>query len=389
MTTPHAISGHTITLLRNGEEYFPRLIAAIEDATNSIYLETYIYAADDTGRTFSEALQRAARRGVVVKLLLDGFGSAELPKQWVDEMRQSGMNVLWFRKAVRLFSFRRYHLRRLHRKLALIDERIAFVSGININDDIPDPTVTSPRLDYAVEVQGPVVKDIHVAMQRLWMLVSWTALRRPREPVEAQTSQDSGQTPVKFLVRDNLRHRRDIERAYMKAIISAQSEIIIANAYFLPGLRMRRALLKSARRGVRVVLLLQGRVEYRLQHYATLALYEELLMGGVEIYEYQPSYLHAKVAVVDGYWATVGSSNIDPFSLWLAREANIEVLDKQFAQALRASLLQDIAQGAKLVTHSSWSHHGIWTYFLMRACYGVVRFLTGMTGYARGGDKRV
>ena len=389
MTTPHAISGHTITLLRNGEEYFPRLIAAIEDATNSIYLETYIYAADDTGRTFSEALQRAARRGVVVKLLLDGFGSAELPKQWVDEMRQSGMNVLWFRKAVRLFSFRRYHLRRLHRKLALIDERIAFVSGININDDIPDPTVTSPRLDYAVEVQGPVVKDIHVAMQRLWMLVSWTALRRLREPVNAQTSQDSGQTPVKFLVRDNLRHRRDIERAYMKAIISAQSEIIIANAYFLPGLRMRRALLKSARRGVRVVLLLQGRVEYRLQHYATLALYEELLMGGVEIYEYQPSYLHAKVAVVDGYWATVGSSNIDPFSLWLAREANIEVLDKQFAQALRASLLQDIAQGAKLVTHSSWSHHGIWTYFLMRACYGVVRFLTGMTGYARGGDKRV
>ena len=390
MSAPHVINGHTITLLRNGEEYFPRLIAAIDGARDSIYLETYIYAADDTGRMFSDALQRAASRGVAVKLLLDGFGSAELPKQWVDEMRQSGINVLWFRKAIRLFSFRRYHLRRLHRKLALIDERIAFVSGININDDIPDPTVTSPRLDYAVEVQGPVIKDIHVAMQRLWMLVSWTALRRPREPIKTQSlQQDSGQAPVKFLVRDNLRHRGDIERAYLKAIISAQREIIIANAYFLPGLRLRRALLKSARRGVRVVLLLQGRVEYRLQHYATHALYEELLMGGVEIYEYQLSYLHAKVAVVDGYWATVGSSNIDPFSLWLAREANLEVLDKQFAQTLRASLLQDIAQGAKLVTHSSWSRQGIWTYFLMRACYGVVRFLTGMTGYTRGGDKRV
>ena len=390
MNASHVINDHTITLLRNGEEYFPRLIAGLEGATKSIYLETYIFASDKTGRTFAEVLQRAARRGVVVKLLLDGFGSAELPPQWVVEMRLSGINVLWFRKAVRLLSWRRYHLRRLHRKLVVIDERIAFVGGININDDIPDPTVTSPRLDYAVELQGPLVKEIQKSMQRLWMLVSWTSLRRPREHATALTrQQDNVPSPVKFLVRDNLRHRGDIERAYLKAIVSAQREIIIANAYFLPGLRLRRALLKSARRGVRVVLLLQGRVEYRLQHYATLALYEELLMGGVEIYEYQLSYLHAKVAVVDGYWATVGSSNIDPFSLWLAREANLEVLDKKFAETLRASLLQDIAQGAKLVTHSSWSNHGMWTYFLMRACYGVVRVLTGMTGYARGGNKRI
>ena len=161
MSRSHQVAGHTLTLLRNGGEYFPRLLAAIDSAQQTIYLETYIYAADSTGRLFSNALQNAANRGVITRLLLDGFGSADLPEAWVDEMRAAGVEVLWFRKEVGRFSLRRYHLRRLHRKLALIDEHTAFVGGINIIDD-KAPRLAAPRLDYAVEVEGELVRDIHV-----------------------------------------------------------------------------------------------------------------------------------------------------------------------------------------------------------------------------------
>ena len=383
MSSTHPVAGHTLTLLRNGEEYFPRLIAAIDRATRLVYLETYIYADDSTGRTVSSALQRAAQRGVKVHLLLDGFGSAGLSKPWAKEMRAAGVDVLWFRKPAGIFSWRRYHLRRLHRKLALVDGQTAFVSGINIIDDVPDQSITAPRLDYAIELQGATVEKIQVAMERLWMLVSWSTLHFPRTQLHMARSQ-AGPQNVVFLVRDNLRHRRDIEKAYLKAIAEARQEIIIANAYFLPGLHLRHALLKAVRRGVRVVLLLQGLVEYRLQHFATHALYDELLDAGIEIHEYHRSFLHAKVAVVDSQWATVGSSNIDPFSLWLAREANMAVMDSGFAGALRASLMNDIEQGATAVSASHWQKHGLLMRLRVRICYMLVRFLSGVTGYMRG-----
>ena len=387
MSSTHLVEGHTLTLLRNGEEYFPQLIAAIDGAARSINLETYIFAADATGRKVADALQRAAKRGVVVHLLLDGYGSADLPQHWIDEMRAANVDVLWFRKKIGRFSFRRYHLRRLHRKLALVDERIAFVSGLNISDDVSGEQISAPRLDYTIELQGPVTEKIYVSMQRLWMVVSWTNFRRQRVHAKLLAAHNHGAPhKVTFLVRDNLRHRHDIEQAYLKAITGAQREIIIANAYFLPGLRLRHALVDAARRGVRVVLLLQGRVEYRLQHFATLALYDQLLGTGVEIYEYHISFLHAKVAVVDGDWATVGSSNIDPFSLWLAREANLAVRDAGFAEGLRASLMNDIEQGARLVSSSVWQKHGLWMRMQVRVSYILVRFLTGMTGYARDHD---
>jgi cardiolipin synthase len=197
---------------------------------------------------------------------------------------------------------------------------------------------------------------------------------------------DTGQDKVTLVMRDNFRHRHDIEHAYLEAIAGARQEIIIANAYFLPGLRFRHALLNAARRGVRVVLLLQGKVEYRLQHFATRALYNELLQAGIEIHEYHASFMHAKVAVVDGYWATVGSSNIDPFSLWLAREANLVVCDTGFAESLRADLLHEIAHSARLISHSVWRKHGIWMHLMTRISYAMVRFLAGVIGYGREHD---
>ncbi|MDO9102631.1 MAG: cardiolipin synthase ClsB [Candidatus Nitrotoga sp.] len=387
MSSTHLVDGHILTLLRNGEEYFPRLIAVIDAATRSVYLETYIYAADTCGRLVSQALQRAAKRGVRVHLLLDGYGSADLPDKWVNDLRGAGVEVLWYRPEIARFKLRRHRLRRLHRKLALVDENIAFVSGINIINDVPGGRIVAPRLDYSVEVRGATAGHIRFVMRRLWTLVSWINFRRQRERVTLLAAhKNTEQHKVAFVLRDNLRHRHDIEHAYLKAIAGARREIIIANAYFLPGLRFRHALLNAARRGVRVVLLLQGQVEYHLQHFATRALYDELLRGGMEIHEYHASFMHAKVAVVDGYWATVGSSNIDPFSLWLAREANLVVRDAGFAESLRANLLHEIAHSARLISPSVWCEHSIWTRLLMRISYAMVRFLTGVIGYARGQD---
>jgi cardiolipin synthase len=393
MTSVHQVAGNYLLLLQDGAEFFPQLCDDIDAAQHSIYLETYIFAADETGRMVAAALQRAAARGVVVRVLLDGFGSAELPQHWVDELRMAGIEVQWFRREVSPFTLRRSRKRRLfrlHRKLAVMDGKVAFVGGINIIDDIPEySNFTVPRLDYAVRVQGAVTGEIHAAMRRLWGVVSWVNFRKRGKEIRRlvlEKEEHAVAPEIAFLLRDNLRHRRDIERAYLKAITGAQREIIIANAYFLPGRAFRRALNRAVRRGVRVVLLLQGKVEYRLQHYATHALYDQLLVAGVEIYEYQASYMHAKVAVVDGKWATVGSSNIDPFSLLLAREANLAVWDTGFAGELRASLLVAIDNDAVRIGNEYGGTRNFFGRLVARLSYGLVRLLIGVLGYSRRGS---
>lgn len=381
------VGEHTVRLLCRGEEYFPRLIEAVNTATRSVYLETYIYGSDTSGRMVMHALIQAAQRGVSVHLLLDGFGAQSLSREWVREMRDAGVQVLYFRPQISWLTLKRQRLRRLHRKQALIDGRIAFVGGINIVDDNSDDVKMPPRLDYAVEIEGEVVKRIHVAMRRLWLLVMWSSLRirREREKLRLRFPAQH-RNEVTFLFRDNLHHRYDIEYAYLKAIASAKHEIIIANAYFLPGRRFRHVLLHAARRGVRVVLILQGHTDHPLMRYATRALYEELMNAGVEIHEYHNSFMHAKVAVIDGHWTTVGSSNIDPFSLWLAREGNIVVRDDKFAAVVRDSLMQEMARGARLIRHSAWLQTIIFARLLPRLSYAIVRLMIGIVGHSHDHD---
>ena len=390
MTSVHQVAGNQLLLLQNGTAFFPQLCADVDAAQHSIYLETYIFAADETGRMVADALQRAAARGVEVRVLLDGFGSAELPQHWVDELRMAGVEVEWFRQKISPFTLRRSRLRRMHRKLAVMDGEVAFVGGINIIDDIAEYSDFSvPRLDYAVRVQGPVAGEIHAAMRRLWSAVSWANFRERGKRIQRfvfDRPKHVATPGITFLLRDNLRHRRDIERAYLNAIMGAQHEIIIANAYFLPGRAFRRALKQASQRGIRVVLLLQGKVEYRLQHYATHALYDQLLAAGIEIYEYQASYLHAKVAVVDSQWATVGSSNIDPFSLLLAREANLAVQDAGFAGELRANLQIAIANDAVRIGEEYAGPRNFLGRLIARFSYGVVRLLIGLLGYREHGS---
>ncbi|MBK6632610.1 MAG: cardiolipin synthase ClsB [Betaproteobacteria bacterium] len=375
--------GNAITLLETGSVYFPALLAAIDAAQREFLLETYIFEADTTGRMVAAALCRAAQRGVTVRVLVDGFGAPDFAGSLRPLLEAAGVQVLIYRPEIARFRLRRHRLRRLHRKLAVADGRAAFVGGINIIDDLGALHPETPRYDYAVRIEGPLLAPIHASVRQLWGLVAWAGFRRRlrQPPAAATVAEPRGTMRAAFLVRDNLRHRRDIEEAYLEAIEKAREEIILANAYFLPGLRFRRALMEAAGRGVRIIVLLQGRVEYALQHYATQALYGALLEGGVRIFEYHRSFLHAKVAVVDGSWATVGSSNIDPFSLLLAREANIAVSDPVFATELRASLDAAMQAGARELRREDWRRKS-WLHRLTSwMAYGVVRLMIGIAGY--------
>ena len=374
-----------LTLLESGREYFPALEAACDSAVREIHVETYIYEHDAAGERIAAALERAAQRGVAAHLLIDGFGSKKLSSEFLNALKAAGVKVLVYRPDIAAWRSPRLRLRRMHRKLAVIDARVAFVGGINIIDDMHTPGHTPPRFDYAVRVEGPLLESIHAAAKRLWMIVQLTQLGGgwPDFDAPAPHTAPCGIQRAAFLVRDNLWHRDDIEEAYLAAISDARSEVLIANSYFFPGLRFRRALGDAAARGVRVVLLLQGRVEYRLLHYASRALYGALLGSGVEIHEYHKSFLHAKVAVIDRRWATVGSSNIDPFSLLLAREANIVAADEVFASELRASLQAAIELGATQVRLESWRRRPLPERVAHWTCYGFARLLTGVSAYGQ------
>jgi cardiolipin synthase len=384
MKLPKFIKGNRLTLLHNGAEYFPELESAIDEANKEIHLQTYIFKYDLTGISIANALKRAAQRGVAVHLLIDGFGSLKFPQKAIENLIAAGVQVMHYRKEVFSFRFRRHRLRRMHRKLVVIDARIAFVGGINIINDHQKPGQAVPRFDYAVKIEGPLLTTIHSSAKRLWMLVAWAHFKkRWITHLELQPiTKPVGNQRAAFVIRDNFRHRRDIERSYLKAIANAYNEIIIANAYFLPGRNFRQALIHAARRGVSVILLLQGKIEYRIQYHASRALYDNLLDAGIKIYEYQKSFLHAKVAVIDQYWSTIGSSNIDPLSLLMAQEANVMVLDQAFAMELRTTL-QLAMEDSKPVSKIYWGKQSWINRSLNWISYYIVRILQGVLGYSQ------
>lgn len=377
------IAGNRLTLLDSGAEFFPALLAAIDAAQRDIHLESYIFADDPTGRAVARALIDAARRGIAVRLLVDGFGSPRFAKTLRPALIDAGVMAVVYRPELARFRLRRHRLRRLHRKLAIIDDEVAFVGGINIVDDLEPQARLPPRYDYAVRVEGPLLQPIRSVMQRLWEIVSWVHLKRRYRigKAAAPTPAPHGDQLASFVVRDNIRHRRAIEDAYLAAIANARHAILIANAYFLPGRAFRQALRDAARRGVAVTIVLQGRIEYRLLHYATQALYASLLGAGIRLFEYHHSFLHAKVAVIDQRWATVGSSNIDPFSLLLSREANVVALDPRFATQLRHSVERHIEDGARELLPAQWQRLPWHSRLLRWTSYNLVRLAIGMAGY--------
>jgi cardiolipin synthase A/B len=402
---PALRDGHQIRLIEGGQQYFESLVAALDQARSHVLLETYIFDVHGAAAMVAEALERAALRGVRVWLVVDGVGTPQLPEVWCTRFAQAGVDWRVYAPLGTLGLLIPSRWRRLHRKLCVVDGHTAFCGGINILDDWYDPhhgSLAEPRLDFAVAAQGELVGHIQDSMTQLWWRLQGAQHARERKLAQSFRSFKTAGLPLPWnqplplpdgspspsraalLLRDNVLHRSQIERAYLKAIGLARHEVLIANAYFLPGRRLRQALVHAARRGVRVRLLLQGRYEYFMQYHAARPVYGTLLAAGVEIYEYNASFLHAKVALVDPDhdrpWATVGSSNLDPLSLLLAREANVVVADRLFAQQLHRRLSQVIdAQSTRISATLSQRH---WHQRLRdRLAFGLMRLALFLTGH--------
>lgn len=358
-------TGNRFRLLENGEEYFPRLIAAIGDARNSVLLETFILYEDDVGSQLAEALIAAARRGVRVALTVDGFGSAYLSAGYMARLAEAGVAVRMFSPGHRLLGQRTNLFRRLHRKLVAVDASIAFVGGINLCVDHLVQASPIAKQDYAVEVQGPAAQVIHAFMleaigagvTRPHPLSRW---RRPAPPGRGTVDVASPGAAL-LVTRDNQAHRNDIERHYLMAIRAARREIVISNAYFLPGYRLLQAICHAARRGVDVRLILQGRPDMLWVKRTVDMLYAHLRESGVRIFEYGERPNHSKVAVMDDDWATVGSSNLDPLSLSLNLEANLVIRDTRFVATLKDNLHKLMSSSCTEVSavddnHGAWWH---------------------------------
>ena len=392
--------GHRLDLLEGSREMFPALVESIEAARTEVRLETYIFDFTGSGSDIASALERAARRGVSVMVVVDGFGTAPLALQWKERLAQAGVQWRVFAAPGRIGVLWPANWSRMHRKLCLIDSEVAFCGGINILDDFHDPTygrLEHPRFDFAMRVTGPLVEQVRATMLRLWLrLEAAQKLRkvqlgdvlgslragRPFRRIPAAPP-DAAQHPLAkaaLVLRDNVRNRGRIERSYRRAISRARSEVIIANAYFVPGRKMRNALVRAARRGVTVQILLQGRYEYFMQYYAARPIYGTLLAAGVQIYEYAPSFLHAKVAVIDGEWSTIGSSNLDPLSLLLAREANVLVQDEAFSSALRGRLVQAMAHAGKRMDAQAYARRPLRQRIGEWAAFGVMRIALALQG---------
>lgn len=336
----HWVPGNRLTLLENGEGYYPRVFEVIAAARREVLLETFILFDDLVGRQLQQALIAAAARGAEVHVLIDGWGSPDLPGSFTQPLLDAGVRLRSFEPAQRLFGARINLLRRMHNKLVVVDGERAFVGGINYSVDHLVASGPQGKQDYAVEVEGPLVGQIQ-AFCRANVLTPQPArgqwIRRWRASLERDGVRGDGDegAVAAFVTRDNHLHRTDIERHYRAAVRSAQQRVLIANAYFFPGYRLLRDLRRAARRGVRVDLVLQGHPDQPWVKRATELLYRHLLRAGVNIFEYNERPLHGKVAVVDDRWATVGSSNLDPTSLSLNLEANVVVRDAAFARHLR------------------------------------------------------
>ena len=393
--------GHQVQLLQGAQELFPALIAAMDAALSDIQFETYIFDFTGTATEVAQALMRAARRGVRTHLVVDGVGTGRLPQDWADRLRAAGVHCRVYSPLGPLGLLLPRRWRRLHRKLCVVDGRVLFCGGINVLDDFHDPNhgrLVAPRFDFAVQATGALVGVASDAMEQLWwrmQAVRDASQRRLPEALQAlraasaahHAAPDADTSPgmrAALLLRDNVRHRSRIEKAYRRAIAAAREEIIIANAYFVPGRKLRVALQMAARRGVRVRLLLQGRYEYFMQYHAARPVYGALLKAGVEIHEYAPSFLHAKVAVIDAHgarpWATVGSSNLDPLSLLLAREANVVVEDAAFAQDLRARLEHAMLHGGRVLDPARYALRSWHERALDRVAFVLMRLALWVTG---------
>lgn len=336
------VGGHRVTLLRDGREAFPAMLAAIDSAKRQVLLEMYWFGSDRIGRRFAMALTAAVRRGVEVAVIYDALGSIEASSEMFERLRDGGVHVVEFnpvmpwRKAFRMERLSR----RDHRKILVVDGRVGFTGGINIADHwLPTEEGGQGWRDDMVAVEGPAVAGLVQCFMVTWQAESDVRL----QVMPAMGPPMVGDEPkVRVLGEAGHKNRREIVRAYLYNIHWAKERVWIANSYFVPARVITRALIRAARRGVDVRILVPGQSDVRLVQIASRGSYDPLLSAGARIFEWHGNVLHSKTAVVDGRWSTIGTFNLDHLSLRNNLEVNVGVLDDAFGAVMEASFRRDL-----------------------------------------------
>jgi cardiolipin synthase len=348
------VGGNTVEILLNGEHIFPSALASIRSAQRTITYAQYYYEEGPVARDMAEALGERCRAGVGVNILLDAFGSLNMPGEYVELMRVSGCHVAWFRPLSQ-YVFRRYH-KRNHRRILVVDGRVGFTGGAGVSRKWMGNGRTEHHWrDTDVRVEGPVVEYLQAAFVENWLEATGMVLGgeayfpRPIEPrgqVQAQVARSSpaGGSAAMYTT-------------LLLALSGARKSVLVTNPYFVLDDRMRDAVLRTVQRGVRVAVLVPGVIDHNIVRQASRAQFGELLQAGVEIYEYTPALLHAKTMVIDGVWATIGSTNLDNLSFAFNEELNLFFYDRGVAQQLERVFMEDL-QISRRVTYEAWKDRG-------------------------------
>ncbi len=346
----HYSASHS-RLVLSGSDYFETLENLIQSAVHTVHLQTYIFDEDETGKRIASALKDAASRGVAVFVMIDGFGSKALSKTFVEDLKQSGVHLRFFS---RFPSFQSLNLgRRLHHKVITADENTALIGGINIAVKYHGSPEQAPWLDYAILLKGNACSDIDKICRQIY------GKKIRHKKLEHSSAIDVLEKNVFIRIRQNDRFRRknQISRSYLSAIKNAEHSIYITGSYFLPGPKLRKALVNAGKRGVDVNLILAGVSDVPLFQSATAWLYDLLFRNGIKIFEWNKSVLHGKAALVDDRWATIGSFNLNHLSAYGSIEMNVDVLDENFAKTFKTNLKSVIETGCRQVFPISQNNH--------------------------------
>lgn len=346
-----------VRLVHSGNDYFDTLEEIIRSAKHTLHLQTYIFDEDHTGKRIAAALKEATSRGVAVAVLLDGFGSKSLSARFVRELRSSGIDVRFFAP---FFSTQSIYLgRRMHHKIVVADKSIALIGGINIADKYWGSTTEPPWLDYAVLIEGGVCKELDLLCRNMYSIRNRLKRLKKRFFKKEEQNINSAEEVlfVKIKQNDRLQGKNQISRSYIRAIRNAHTSIYITGSYFLPGIRLRKAMAAASRRGVEVNLILAGVSDVPAFQTATTWLYDFLFRNKIKIYEWKKSVLHGKIAVIDESWATIGSFNLNNLSAYGSIELNIDIPDENFVREFKQHLHSVIKNGCEQVFPGRQNNH--------------------------------
>ena len=335
------VVSENIVLVRSGKDYFSRLESIIHNSEYEIHIQVYLFENDATGNRIINALKEAASRHVKIYLILDGLGSFSFPLKIRNDLKQSGINFRFFAPLFSAYTF--YLGRRLHQKIVVADSKVALIGGINIADKYHGTPTEKPWLDYAVQLNGEIAKPIQELCKAIFLKKRRLHSQKIKSIFHLQED-----TLVRILQNDWLKRKNEISNGYIKSISNAKEEITIMGSYFLPGRRITQALKKAAKNKVRIRLILSGISDLPMTRRATCYLYSKLLSYDIELYEWNSSILHGKTAVIDSYWTTIGSFNLNNLSSYGSIETNVEINSPIFAQMYQAHLNQIVAQCQKI-----------------------------------------